>query len=86
MTVTLELSEEVEAFVRGEVAGGAAASEAAFLAKAVEMYRELKVRHKELQVRVHESIGEYERGDLRELDTDATKAEARRRFFQNQDQ
>ena len=37
MAVTLQLPEEVEAFVRAEVARGAAADEADFLTKAVEM-------------------------------------------------
>jgi Arc/MetJ-type ribon-helix-helix transcriptional regulator len=82
MTVTLQLSEEVEAFVRAEVARGAAADEADFLAKAVEMYRELKVRHDDLRDRVRESLARYERGEVRPLDTDATQTEARRRFSQ----
>lgn len=82
MAVTLQLSEEVEAFVRAEVARGAAAHEADFLAKAVEMYRELKDRQDDLRVRVHESIAQYERGEVRPLDTEATKTEARRRFSQ----
>ena len=82
MTVTLQLSEEVEAFVRAEVARGAAADEADFLAKAVPMYRELKVRHDDLRGRVHESLAQYERGEVRPLDTDASQMEARRRFSQ----
>jgi Arc/MetJ-type ribon-helix-helix transcriptional regulator len=82
MTVTLQLSEEVEAFVRAEVARGAAADEADFLAKAVDMYRELHVRHDDLRGRVHESLAQYERGEVRPLDTEATQTEARRRFSQ----
>jgi|OpeIllAssembly_1097287.scaffolds.fasta_scaffold1000596_2 Arc/MetJ-type ribon-helix-helix transcriptional regulator len=82
MTVTLQLSEEVEAFVRAEVARGAAADEADFLAKAVAMYRELKVRHADLRDRVHESLAQYERGEVRPLDTEASQMEARRRFSQ----
>ena len=83
MAVTLQLPEEVEAFVRAEVARGAAADEADFFAKAVEMYRELKIKHYDLRVRVDESLAEYERGEVRPLDTAATQAEARRRFSQN---
>ena len=82
MSVTLQLSEEVEAFVRAEVARGAAADEADFLAKAVELYRELQARHDELRGRVHESLAQYERGDVGPLDTEATQTEARRRFSQ----
>ena len=82
MTVTLQLSEEVEAFVRAEVARGAAADEADFLAKAVDMYRELKVRHDDLRDLVRESLARYERGEVRPLDTEASQVEARRRFSQ----
>jgi Arc/MetJ-type ribon-helix-helix transcriptional regulator len=82
MTVTLQLSEEVEAFVRAEVARGAAADEADFLAKAVDVYRELKVRHDDLRSRVHESLAQYERGEVQPLDTEASQMEARRRFSQ----
>ena len=82
MATTLRLPEEVEAFVRAEVARGAAADEADFLTKAVEMYRELKVRHDDLRARVQDSLAQYERGEVRPLDTAATQAEARRRFSQ----
>ena len=83
MTVTLELPEEMEAFVRAEVARGAAEDEADFLAKAVEMYRELKQRHEDLRSQVQESIAQYERGEARPLDTKATQREARRRLSQD---
>jgi Arc/MetJ-type ribon-helix-helix transcriptional regulator len=84
MTVTLQLSDEIEAFVRAEVARGAAADETEFVAKALEMYRDLKLRHDDLRDRVQESIAQYERGDVRPLDTRATQTEARRRFSQRQ--
>jgi Arc/MetJ-type ribon-helix-helix transcriptional regulator len=82
MALTLQLSEEVEAFVRAEVARGAAADEADFLAKALDMYRHLRSKHDELQARVQESIAQYEKGETQPLDTQATQAEARRRFSQ----
>jgi Arc/MetJ-type ribon-helix-helix transcriptional regulator len=83
MVMTLQLPEEVETFIRAEVAQGAAVDEAEFLAKAVEMYRELKASHEDLRARVNESIAQYERGEVRPLDTQASQAEARRRFSQN---
>lgn len=83
MTVTLQLPEEMEAFVRAEIARGAAEDEADFLAKTVEMYRELKHRHEDLRVQVQESIAQYERGEARPLDTEATRREARRRLSQD---
>ena len=83
MAVTVQLSEDVEAFVKAEVARGAAADAADFMAKAVELYRELKGRHEDLRGRVQESLAQYERGEVRSLDTEATRAEARRRFSQD---
>jgi Arc/MetJ-type ribon-helix-helix transcriptional regulator len=80
MAVTLHLPEDVEAFVKAEVARGAAADATDFLAKAVELYRELKVRRENLHGRVQESLAQYERGEVRPLDTEATRTEARRRF------
>jgi Arc/MetJ-type ribon-helix-helix transcriptional regulator len=80
MAVTLQLSEEVEAFVKSEIARGAAVDEADFLAKALDMYRQLRGRHDALKTRVQESIAQYERGETKPLDTEATCAEARRRF------
>jgi Arc/MetJ-type ribon-helix-helix transcriptional regulator len=83
MTVTLELPEELEAFVRAEIARGEAEDEADFLTKTVEMYRELKHRHEDLRAQVRESMAQYERGEARPLDTQATQREARRRFLQD---
>jgi Arc/MetJ-type ribon-helix-helix transcriptional regulator len=83
MTVTLQLPEEMEAFVRAEIARGAAEDEADFLTKTVEMYRDLKDRHEDLRAQVQESIAQYERGEARPLDTKATQREARRRFLQD---
>ena len=83
MTVTLQLPEEIEAYVRAEIARGAAEDETDFLAKAVEMYRELKHRHEDLRAQVQESVAQYERGEVRPLDTEATQREARRRFSQD---
>ena len=82
MALTVQLSEEVEAFVRAEVARGAAADETDFFAKSLDMYRQLRNKHLELQARVQESIAQYERGETRPLDTEATRTEARRRFSQ----
>lgn len=83
MSVTLQLSAEDEAFMKAEIAQGVAADEADFLAKAVELYREFKVRHEDLQGRVQESLAQYERGEVRSLDTAATQTEARRRLSQD---
>ncbi len=82
MKVTVQLPEEMAAYLRAEIACGAAVDEADFLLNAVELYRELKSRHALLRASVQESLEEYERGEFRPLDTDATKAAARRRFSQ----
>lgn len=83
MTVTLQLPDEIEAYVRAEIARGAAEDETDFLAKAVEMYRELRHRHEDLRAQVDESVAQYERGEVRPLDTEAAQREARQRFSQD---
>ena len=84
MAMTVELPADVEAFVRAEVERGTAPNEADFLAKAVELYRELKGKHESLRARVQESVAQAERGEIAPLDTNATKAEARRRSVQGE--
>lgn len=84
MAMTVELPHEIAAYVRAEVAEGAAADEVQFLSKAVELYRELKTRHEDLRARIEKSSQQAERGDAAPLDTEATKAEARRRFEQQE--
>jgi Arc/MetJ-type ribon-helix-helix transcriptional regulator len=80
--MSVEFPDDIEAFVKEEVARGAAADVGDFLAKAVELYRELKSGQDVLRADVHKSIGQAERGEVAPLDTQATKAEARRRFLQ----
>ena len=83
MTVTLQLPEDVAAYVQAEIARGAARDETDFFAKAVEMYRELRHRHEDLRAQVQEPIAQYERGEVQRLDSEATRREARRRFSQD---
>jgi hypothetical protein len=82
MALTLQLSDDAEAFVSVEVTRGAAVYEADFLAKALDMHRHLRGKHNELHAQVQESLAQYERGEARPRDTLTTQAEARRRFSQ----
>ena len=82
MAITVELPAEVEVFFRAEVARGKALSEAEFLAKTVELYREITTRHENLGARVQKSIEQADRHEVRPLDAEAIKAEGRRRFDQ----
>jgi Arc/MetJ-type ribon-helix-helix transcriptional regulator len=82
MNLTVELSTEVAGFVTAEVARGAAGNEAELVTKAVELYRDFKTRHDELRARVQKSLEQAARGEVRSLDTQATKVEARRRQTQ----
>ena len=82
MAMTITLPNEIAAYVRAEVAEGAATDEVQFLSKAIELYRELKSRHEDLRAKVEASTQQAARGDAAPLDTEATKAEARRRFEQ----
>jgi Arc/MetJ-type ribon-helix-helix transcriptional regulator len=82
MTLTVQLSTDMAGFVQAEVARGAVASETALVTQALELYRELKAKHDDLRSSVKRSIEQAERGEVEPLDTEATKAEARRRTAQ----
>ena len=79
MAMMIELPADVEAFVRAEVERGTAPNEADFLVRTVELYRELTAKHENLRARVQKSVAQAERGEIAPLDTNATKAEGRRR-------
>ncbi len=70
MPLTVELPAEIEAFVRAQVADGVAASETAFVAHAVGLYRELKERHSELREHVQQSLSQARNGDTSPLNMD----------------
>jgi Arc/MetJ-type ribon-helix-helix transcriptional regulator len=74
MTTTIQLPVEIAAFVRAEVAGGAAANEAEFLRKAIELYRELKLRHQDLRSQLQISMEQADRGEIAPLDMESIKA------------
>jgi len=71
---------DLEQFVRQELASHEYPSREDLVVDAVRVLREVKARHEELRGRVQHSIAQAERGDARPLDTEATKAEARRRL------
>jgi len=79
-SIQVDLPAEIEAFVRDQIAVGAAVDEGAVVLTALELYRRMKSNHESLKTLVQESLEEAERGELQALDTEATKAEARRRL------
>lgn len=73
---------EIRDFVDEELQRGRYADEGELVVAALRAYRELQVRHDALHSEVERSIAQAERGEIAVLDTEATKAEARRRFMQ----
>ena len=71
---------DLEQFVRQELASHEYGSRDDLVVDAVRVLRELKTRHQKLRDDVRHSIAQAERGEARPLDTEATKAEARRRL------
>jgi len=75
--MTLELPAEIEAFVKAEVAEGAATTESDFVAGALELYRELKARHVDLRSHIQRSLAQARDGEVSPLDMDEIIAELR---------
>ena len=78
MDVTLD--PDLESFINAKIQKGEFESPDAFLTEAIRIYRELEERHVTLKADVQQSLAQANRGDVHPLDTEATKAEARRRF------
>ena len=73
---------ELEQFVKQELANGTNENEEELVIDALTAFREMKQRHDELRRDVQRSIEQADRGEVAPLDTEATIAEARRRFAQ----
>ena len=71
---------DIEQFVQQELASQEYQSRDDLIVDAVRVLRELKTRHQKLRDDVRHSIAQAERGEVRPLDTDATKAAARDRL------
>ncbi len=71
---------DIEQFVRQELAGEEYGSRDDLIVDALRVLREVKGRHEKLRDEVRHSIAQADRGEVSPLDTDRTKAEARRRF------
>ena len=70
---------DIERFVQQELAGGEYSSREDLIVDALRVLRQVKTRHTELRDKVRHSIAQAERGEMMPLDTERTKAEARRR-------
>lgn len=79
MSVTVTIPSELQPFVEQELATGAFTDEADLVAKALELFREMKARHGQLCEDVRRSVAQAEQGETAPLDIqsikDALKAE-----------
>ena len=71
---------EIEQFVQQELAGHVYKSRDDLVVDAVRVLRELKLRHQKLKDDVQQAIAQADRGEVKVLDSSATKAEARKRL------
>lgn len=71
---------DIEQFVRQELAGQEYRSRDDLIVDALRVLREVKGRHHKLREKVRHSIDQADRGEISPLDTELTKAEARRRL------
>ena len=74
MTMTVSIPSELQPFVTAEIQAGRFANEEEFLAKMIELYREIRDRNGLLRARVQRSIEQEQRGELEPLDMSAVKA------------
>jgi len=61
---------EIEELVKQELRTGEYADEAALLTNALEVYRELTLRHEELRTKIQNSINQEKQGLIAPLDID----------------
>lgn len=74
------LPPEIQEFVLTQLATGDYRSEEDLVVEPLRAFRELKLRHQALLDELQDPISQAERGETHPLDTEATKAEARRRL------
>lgn len=71
---------ELDDFVQAQLATGDYRTEGELLLDALWAFRELKLRHQVLLGDLRQAIAQADGGQLHPLDTEVTKAEARRRL------
>jgi Arc/MetJ-type ribon-helix-helix transcriptional regulator len=76
-------TQEIQEFVNAQLAAGHYHNEQEIVIDALRTFRELKLRHQQLLDDVRNAIAQADAGHLHPLDTEATKAEARRRLAVN---
>lgn len=80
MVMSVSIPSNLQQFIMGEVAAGAAGSEEEFVAKAIELYREMRSRHSALKADLQQSLAEADSGKVAGLDIEATIARGTRRL------
>jgi Arc/MetJ-type ribon-helix-helix transcriptional regulator len=80
MSMTGTLSPDLRAFVRRELADGRFENEEQLVAKALELYRELRQSHEQFRAEVRQSLEQARQGDVAELDIEAIIARGTRRL------
>ena len=74
MVMSVSIPSNLQQFILGEVAAGAAGSEEELVAKAIELYREMRNRHSALKADLQQSLSEADSGNVAGLDIEATIA------------
>ena len=72
MPMTVAIPTNLEPFVQKEIATGAVGSEQELVTRALELYCEMRQRHGGLKAEVDRSLAEAARGEVADLDIEAT--------------
>jgi Arc/MetJ-type ribon-helix-helix transcriptional regulator len=71
MTMTVAIPSNLQDFIQQVVNAGEARSEEELVARALELYREMRARHATLKEDVQRSLAEADCGEVSELDVEA---------------
>jgi Arc/MetJ-type ribon-helix-helix transcriptional regulator len=73
MTMTVAIPSSLQEFVQEELAAGSVRTEEELVARALELYREMKSRHSALKAEIDQSLAEANRGETAPLDIASLK-------------
>jgi len=77
MSISISIPAELQPFVKQELAAGRFRDESELVTAALELYREMNLRHAELRSQVKRSLDQADRGEVAPLDMDSIKGTLR---------
>jgi Arc/MetJ-type ribon-helix-helix transcriptional regulator len=76
--MSVDIPSTLQGFVNDELSAGTFANESELVTTALNTYREMKQRHRDLKARVAESLKQVEQGQVAPMDMEGIKLRLRR--------